>query len=108
LSDSRLQLMHPAPDHVSTSLCGPELEYDPNSGIDTAQVAQLAQASDVANGVFPTKKAVTIPATGRPTTSGKFNRFATFDKLKKNTQYVYGVGSEEGVGQPATRSVGRT
>ncbi len=66
------------------------------SAVDTAQVAQLAQASDVVNGVFPTERAVTVPATGGPTTSGEFNRFATFEKLKKNTEYVYRVGSEEG------------
>ena len=65
------------------------------SSVDTAQVAQLAPASDVVNGAFPTS-AVTVPATGGPTTSGEFNRFATFEGLKKNTAYVYRVGSEEG------------
>lgn len=65
------------------------------SSADTAQVAQLALASDAVNGAFPTS-AVTVPATGGPTTSGEFNRFATFEGLKKNTAYVYRVGSEEG------------
>ena len=66
------------------------------SAVDTAQVAQLALASDVVDGVFPTKqsKVVTVPATGGPTTSGEFNRFVTFEKLKQNTEYVYRVGAE--------------
>jgi hypothetical protein len=65
------------------------------SAVDTAQVAQIAPASDVVNGVFP-KSTVTVPATGGLTTSGEFNRFATFDRLKQNTAYTYRLGSEEG------------
>jgi 3',5'-cyclic AMP phosphodiesterase CpdA len=64
------------------------------SSADTAQVAQLAPASDMVDGTFPTS-AVTVPATGGPTTSGEFNRFATFGGLKQNTAYIYRVGSEE-------------
>ncbi|WP_120339262.1 FN3 domain-containing metallophosphoesterase family protein [Cryobacterium soli] len=59
---------------------------------DTAQVAQLALAADVVGGAFPSL-ATTIDGAGGPTTSGEFNRFATFTGLKENTSYVYRVGS---------------
>jgi len=62
------------------------------SSTDTAQVAQLALASSVVNGVFP-ESATTFAGTGSITTSGEFNRFATFTGLTENASYVYRVGS---------------
>jgi hypothetical protein len=63
------------------------------SGVDTSQVAQLALASNVVGGAFP-GSAVSIAATGGPTTSGEFNRFVTLSGLEANTAYVYRVGTE--------------
>ncbi|WP_394554041.1 fibronectin type III domain-containing protein [Agromyces sp. MMS24-JH15] len=64
--------------------------YSPTA---VAQVAQLALASDVVDGAFPST-AVTVTSTGGPTTSGEVNHFATFTGLLPNTAYVYRVGSE--------------
>jgi LPXTG-motif cell wall-anchored protein len=62
---------------------------------DVPQVAQLAKASEVVDGVFPAS-ARTIPTTkGGLTTSGEFFRDATIDGLEENTQYAYRVGSED-------------
>jgi hypothetical protein len=63
------------------------------STTDTAQVAQVAPASAVVNGVFPST-ATSVAATGGLTTSNEYNRFATLTGLKENTAYVYRVGSE--------------
>jgi len=63
------------------------------SSADTAQVAQIAKASDVVDGVFPAD-ATTVAATGGPTTSGEYNRFATLTGLEENTVYTYRVGAE--------------
>ncbi|GAA1850279.1 metallophosphoesterase family protein [Myceligenerans crystallogenes] len=63
------------------------------TSLDTTQVAQLAPAAQVVNGVFPSG-ATTVPATGGPTTSGEYNRFATLSGLQPNTSYAYRVGSE--------------
>lgn len=60
---------------------------------DTAQVAQVALASAVVNGVFPAA-ATSVTASGALTTSNEYNRFATLTGLKENTAYVYRVGSE--------------
>ncbi|PJJ61797.1 FN3 domain-containing metallophosphoesterase family protein [Compostimonas suwonensis] len=63
------------------------------SSTDTTQVAQIGLASGVVAGAFPASSR-TVTATGGPTTSGEFNRFATFTDLQENTSYVYRVGSE--------------
>ncbi|GAA4136474.1 FN3 domain-containing metallophosphoesterase family protein [Leifsonia shinshuensis] len=63
------------------------------SAADVPQVLQVALASDVVGGAFP-QTSTSIPATGGPTTSGEFNRFATVTGLKENTAYVYRVGTE--------------
>jgi hypothetical protein len=63
------------------------------STTDTAQVTQVALASAVVDGVFPAS-ATSFAATGGPTTSGEYNRFATITGLKENTGYVYRVGTE--------------
>lgn len=62
------------------------------SATDTAQVVQVALASDVVDGAFP-EQAKTISATGGLTTSNEYNRFATVTGLKEATAYVYRVGS---------------
>ncbi|ACZ31784.1 metallophosphoesterase [Xylanimonas cellulosilytica DSM 15894] len=63
------------------------------SDLDTEQVAQIAPAGNVVDGTFPAD-AVTVAATGGPTSSGEFNRFATFTGLEPNTAYSYRVGAE--------------
>jgi hypothetical protein len=63
------------------------------STTDTPQSAQVALASAVVDGAFPAS-AVTVEATGGPTTSGQYNRFATISGLKENVAYVYRVGSQ--------------
>lgn len=62
--------------------------------VDTAQVAQIAPTAQLVNGALPAT-ALTVPATGGPTTSGEFNRFATLGNLQANTSYSYRVGSED-------------
>ncbi|RIJ78661.1 metallophosphoesterase [Nakamurella silvestris] len=62
------------------------------SSTDTAQVAQLAETASVVGGVFPAS-ATSFAATGGPTTSGEYNRFATVTGLKENTSYTYRVGA---------------
>jgi hypothetical protein len=65
------------------------------SNVDVPQAAQLAEAADVVDGVFPAS-ARTVEATrSGGTTSGEFFRDATFDRLEENTEYAYRVGSEE-------------
>lgn len=63
------------------------------SDVDTAQVVQVAPASAVVAGAFPAQS-TSFAATGGPTTSGEFNRFATVTGLTANTAYVYRVGAE--------------
>jgi hypothetical protein len=63
------------------------------STTDTAQVAQVALASGVVDGEFPST-ATSFSAKGGLTTSNEYNRFATVTGLKENTAYVYRVGSE--------------
>lgn len=63
------------------------------SAADVPQVVQVARASDVVGDAFP-QIATSIPATGGPTTSGEFNRFATVTGLAENTAYVYRVGTQ--------------
>lgn len=60
---------------------------------DSAQVAQIARTADLSGGQFPAN-AVTVAATGGPTTSGEFNRNATFSGLQENTAYSYRVGKD--------------
>jgi len=60
---------------------------------DTAQVAQIAPASEVVGGVFP-DDAVSVAASGGPSSSGEFYRHATFTGLEADTAYAYRVGSE--------------
>ncbi|MET4156974.1 metallophosphoesterase family protein [Agromyces sp. PvR057] len=63
------------------------------SSADTAQVVQFAPAAAYTGGAFPAS-ATSVAATGGPTTSGEFNRFATISGLASNTAYVYRVGAE--------------
>ncbi len=64
------------------------------TNVDVEQVAQIAPASAVVNGVFPASaKTVETSATGG-TSSGEFFRNATFSGLAENTAYAYRVGSE--------------
>jgi hypothetical protein len=60
---------------------------------DVAQVAQVARTADLVDGAFPAA-AVTVAATGGPTTSGELNRNATFTGLQENTSYSYRVGKD--------------
>ncbi|HEV6955270.1 MAG TPA: FN3 domain-containing metallophosphoesterase family protein [Promicromonospora sp.] len=60
---------------------------------DTEQVAQIAPAGEVTGGELPAD-AVTVPATGGPSSSGEFYRHATFTGLEENTAYAYRVGRE--------------
>ncbi|MFI8523278.1 fibronectin type III domain-containing protein [Promicromonospora sukumoe] len=64
---------------------------------DTEQVAQIAPAGEVVNGVFP-DDAVSVAATGGPSSSGEFYRHATFTGLEENTAYSYRVGTEGAAG----------
>lgn len=65
------------------------------SNIDVPQMAQLAKAADVVDGVFP-ETAVTVETTdGGQTTSGEYFRDADFSGLEPNTEYAYRVGSDE-------------
>jgi hypothetical protein len=65
------------------------------SDMDVPQVAQIAKASEVIDGVFPaTARTIPTSKTGG-TTSGEFFRDATIDGLEENTQYAYRVGSDE-------------
>ncbi|MCP2265871.1 fibronectin type III domain-containing protein [Promicromonospora thailandica] len=61
--------------------------------VDTEQVAQIAPAGEVTGGVFPAD-AVSVPATGGPSSSGELYRHATFTGLEENTAYSYRVGAE--------------
>lgn len=63
------------------------------SDTDTEQVAQIAPAGEVVGGVFP-DDAVSVAATGGPSSSGEFYRHATFTGLEENTAYSYRVGTE--------------
>ncbi|MBP2706230.1 metallophosphoesterase family protein [Microbispora sp. RL4-1S] len=64
------------------------------SSAGTAQVVQVAPASQVRNGEFP-KNAVTISATVTANkVNGGFNGHAVIDGLKQNTSYSYRVGTE--------------
>ncbi|GII99693.1 calcineurin-like phosphoesterase family protein [Sediminihabitans luteus] len=62
------------------------------TGTDVPQVAQVARTADLVDGKFPAA-AVTVDATGGPTTSGEFDRKATFTGLQENTAYSYRVGT---------------
>ncbi|WP_307844243.1 fibronectin type III domain-containing protein [Sanguibacter suaedae] len=78
------------------------------SNVDTAQVVQLAPASAVTDGSFPAD-AVTVPATGGPTTSGEFRRSATLTDLAESTDYAYRVGNDtDGWSATSTFSTGTT
>lgn len=60
---------------------------------DTAQVAQIAPAGEVVGEVFPAD-AISVAATGGPSSSGELYRHATFTGLEENTAYSYRVGTE--------------
>ncbi|WP_275002414.1 fibronectin type III domain-containing protein [Promicromonospora iranensis] len=64
------------------------------SNVDVPQVAQLAEAADVVDGVFPASARTVEVTRSGGTTSGEFFRDATFDRLEENTEYAYRVGSE--------------
>lgn len=65
------------------------------SNQDVPQVAQLAKASEMADGAFPETAEVFETTAGGSTTSGEFFRDATLSGLEQNTEYAYRVGSEE-------------
>ena len=68
---------------------------------DVPQVAQIAKKSDLVDGEFPAS-AVTVEATGGPTTSGEHHRKATFSGLQENTEYAYRLGTEGSWSQTET------
>jgi hypothetical protein len=63
------------------------------SDADTVQVAQIAPAGEVVGGVFP-DDAISVAATGGPSSSGEFYRQAKFTGLEENTAYSYRVGTD--------------
>ncbi|MTE23913.1 immunoglobulin-like domain-containing protein [Microbacterium sp. ZXX196] len=65
------------------------------SNVDVAQVAQLAPAADVADGVFPASAATIEPSAAGGTSSGEFFRDVEFTDLAENTEYAYRVGSDD-------------
>lgn len=71
------------------------------SDADTEQVAQIAPAGEVVGGVFP-DDAVSVAATGGPSSSGEFYRHATFTGLEENTAYSYRVGTDGAWSAPHT------
>lgn len=60
---------------------------------DSAQVAQVAKKSAMTGSTFPESAATTVNGAGAATTSGEYNRKATFTGLEPNTEYVYRVGA---------------
>ncbi|WP_419706663.1 fibronectin type III domain-containing protein [Promicromonospora sp. NFX87] len=64
------------------------------SNVDVPQVAQLAEAADVVDGVFPATARTVEAAKSGETTSGEYFRDVTFDQLEENTEYAYRVGGD--------------